>query len=143
MYEANNAMPLKADDYRFGDPIVRVPNKVLKKHFTRRQPVILANRVRPDTQPVLRFAMGIGGGTKGFTNTSVGIDYDAARELGVEYEADCDLTVTAASQQEIFLWYWHHDSPVVRMGIRMGALSVALGIVGAAGVAVSIAGLFM
>lgn len=143
MFNAKAVRPLSKDDYRFGDPIVRLPNKVMRgQGFQRREPVMITHRNGPDSPKVLRFAMGLGGGVKGFTNDCIGLDYDAARELGITADSEVDLVVAPASKREVFMWYWDHDQPVVRMGIRMGALSVVLGVIGALGVVFSIASLF-
>ncbi|MBO9471105.1 hypothetical protein J7355_13470 [Endozoicomonas sp. G2_2] len=143
MFNAKAVRPLPKDDYRFGDPIVRLPNKIMRQEgIKRREPVMVSHRNDPTGPKVLRFALGLGGGVKGFTNDCIGLDYDAARELGVSADEETDLNVTRASKSEVFMWYWHHDQPVVRMGIRMGALSVVLGVIGALGVAVSIISLF-
>lgn len=144
MFKATHVQPLEKNDYQFGDPIIRLPNKVMKtEQFRRREPVIIECTDNPSSPKILRFAMGIGGGVKGFTNNSIALDYDGGRQLGLSRDTEPTLAVRRATRHEVFMWYWDHDSPVVRMGIRMGALSVGLGVIGAVGVVVSIMSLFM
>ncbi|MEQ9223906.1 MAG: hypothetical protein RJQ08_10780 [Salinisphaeraceae bacterium] len=140
-YIANNVMPLARDDYQFGDPVVRVPNRVIRDGLIKRRQPVMIYRKENRKAKVLRFALGVGRPPEGFDDETILLDYDAKIGLGLRRADEASLEVRPATRWEIWGWYWNHDQPPVRLSIRLGVLSVVLGVIGAMGVALSLVSL--
>lgn len=129
MFKAINIVGLEAKDVqRGGEPVVRVPNRVIREGTITRGQAVIIESAKGKT---LRFALGVGRPRDGFDDRSIAIDYDAKRELGViDAKSHVTVHVRPATGPEIWGWYYRHPDLQVRMSIRLAALGAVLGGVG-------------
>jgi hypothetical protein len=127
---------LPAEDQDMNKLIVRIQNLLVDpegtgldpKRFTRRQPVIIKNRL--NGKSILRFVFGVGAKVPDFHGTdTIALDYEAMIGLGLrkkKWRLPVDLLVRPAWPWEVWWFYWNHPDYGTRLVMRLGMLGFLL-----------------
>ncbi|MCP4121722.1 MAG: hypothetical protein GY751_08200 [Bacteroidetes bacterium] len=106
--------------------------------FTRREPVVVKNRVTGDW--IVRMALG-NRGLAGLKRSAIALDYDAMDQLGLgmSFGEPVELHARPASTLDVYRYYWDHPDIGYQVAYRISALGFAVGVLGfVAGLVLSI-----
>lgn len=110
--------------------IVRLPNVVMGEpddgKIIRNRMVTITNATTGER--TLRRAMGAGN-LSGVCASTIVLDYDARRCLGVQQGDHHEITVRHATQWEQLTYFWSHHDPAIAMATKLAVLSVGLGLI--------------
>jgi len=127
---AHDVLSLPSEDAGIQKGIVRLHNGNIGSRgsgrFYRWQPVVVENPNSKRT--IVRFVMGSSPSHPIKAENSIQLDYDAKLEL--DWTSSDLLNVYPASQLTLYLWYWRHPDPGYRIAMRLGIISVVLGLLG-------------
>ena len=126
----------KLTDGDVGKSIIRVHNSRIDRKtdgavgYRRREAVVLRNKDKPENW-TLGVVMGAGRSVEGLSQSGIAIDYDMKEQLALSGGVEAfEVSVSPATHQEIFRWYWDHPDPGMMLATRLGALGAALGLFG-------------
>lgn len=131
MIKVSKAVMLTGEDAGLHNLVGRIHGSHIHRGINRRDPILIINL--DNQKRIIRYAMG-GSGIKGLSKDGVAIDYDGIDTLGLPYQKDtpinCNLLVRKASKWEQIRCFWNHPDVPTQLSVRLGLLSVVLGVSG-------------
>ncbi|MBD0788229.1 hypothetical protein HUO09_17880 [Vibrio sp. Y2-5] len=123
---ADNIVRLPDVDSGPSQNLIRVHNSNMKP-FRRRMPVVIHNI--DSGKWTIRYIVG-GNSLKGLTKTSVGLDYDAYVELGIDRaKKPYNLVVKKANIAQVNIWLMRSPDAIAKYGAIWGVVGTVLGLV--------------